>query len=84
MEAKEIVVGNYYRAKKPKKLFDGGYDDRRILYISQGQREVQYDSPTVGNGRRYPTITMERFLKWVGKQITEADYLNTTPFKEGQ
>ena len=79
MEAKDIKRGAFYRAKKPRKVIDGGYDDRRILWVSQDQLSIQYDSPTVGNGRRYPTIPMERFLKWVGKEVTKEEYMNTSP-----
>lgn len=31
---------------------------------------VQYDSPTVGRGRRYPTIPASKFLKWAGSDVT--------------
>lgn len=78
MEAKELKVGGFYRAKKPRKVIDGGYDDRRILWISQDGFRIQYDSPTISNGRHYPTIPTERFLKWVGKEITKEEYMNTS------
>jgi hypothetical protein len=78
MEAKDLKAGCYYRAKKPRRLFDGGFNDRKILWISKDGEKVQYDSPTIGIGRHYPTVSMERFLKWVGKEITKEDYINTS------
>jgi len=75
---KDLKAGAYYRAKKPRKMYDGGFNDRRILWISADREKVQYDSPTVGNGRHYPTVPTERFLKWVGKEITKEDYIDTS------
>ncbi len=69
MEAKDIVYGHVYRAKKPKAV--GVYqdvDDRQILWV--GTNSVQYDSPSVSFGKKQPTISMEKFLKWVGEDIT--------------
>ncbi len=77
MEVKDIIPNHFYRAKKPRRIIDGGYDDRRVLWISQSQDKVQYDSPTLDMGRHYPTIPMERFLKWVGREITREDYMLT-------
>jgi len=31
---------------------------------------VQYDSPTLKFGKKYPTIPLSKFLKWAGKEIT--------------
>jgi len=77
IEAKDLKAGAYYRAKKPRKVIDGGFNDRRILWISADREKVQYDSPTVVFARHYPTVSTERFLKWVGKEITKEDYMNT-------
>lgn len=33
--------------------------------------QVQYDSPSVKDGKKYPTITMTKFLKWAGKDVTD-------------
>ncbi len=43
--------------------------------MNEDKTKVQYDSPTIGNGRHYPTTTMEKFLKWAGKEITKEEYL---------
>lgn len=75
MEIKDIVVGNFYRAKKPIKLNDGGYNDRRVLWISEDKQKIQYDSPVIRQGSHYPIIQMEKFLKWTGKEITKDEYM---------
>ncbi len=74
---KDIHAGKYYRAKNPRRTLDGGYNDRRIIYVSRDRRHVQYDSYTVANGRNYPIILMEKFLSWAGKEITKEEYMNT-------
>jgi hypothetical protein len=73
----KIEAGKFYRAKKPVRCLDGGFNDRRILWVSRDGTHVQYDSPSVCNGRRYPTVPLEKFLKWVGKEITQEEYMNT-------
>ena len=78
IEAKDLKAGSYYRAKKPRKMFDGGFNDRRILWINPDGDKVQYDSPTVRDGRHYPTVSIEKFLKWVGKEITKEQYMDTS------
>jgi len=78
IEAKDLKAGSYYRAKKPRKVIDGGFNDRRILWISADRTKVQYDSPTVAFARHYPTVPIEKFLKWVGTEITKEDYMDTT------
>jgi len=78
LEAKDIIAGHYYRAAKPRKCLDGGYNDRGVLWINDRHDKVQYDGPAVATGRHYPTIPMEKFLKWVGSEITKEQYMNTT------
>lgn len=73
----KIEAGKFYRAKKPTKCEDGGFNDRHVLYVSRDGNRVQYDSPTIGQNRHYPTIELEKFLKWVGKEITKDEYMNT-------
>ena len=69
----EIERGHIYRAKKPKKveyLFQPAfYNDRQVLYVSDTR--VQYDSPTVRNGRKYPTVDRDKFEAWAGSDVTE-------------
>ena len=76
MNPEDLKLGCYYRAKKPQRVADGGFNDRKILWISEDLRQIQYDSYTVGLGRHYPTVPIEKFLNWVGKEITKEDYMN--------
>lgn len=74
MEAHELVAGNVYRAAKPARtgsVFNPVYNDRQILYINIDLDTVQYDSPTVRMNRHYPKVTVEKFLKWAGTDVTE-------------
>lgn len=32
---------------------------------------IQYDSPSVKNGKNYPTIPASKFIKWAAKNVTE-------------
>lgn len=64
-----IQVGKTYRAKRPLKQWGEVVNDREVLYISPNREFVQYDSRTVANGRHYPKVTMERFLKWAASEI---------------
>lgn len=67
-----LVVGGVYRAKKPKGVgpFPALYNDRQIKYL--GLDEVQYDSPSVKTGSRYPKISREKFLNWAGRDVTNS------------
>lgn len=66
----ELIRGHVYKAKKPRKVgvFDPLWDDRQILWV--GLDELQYDSPSVKIGKPYPRISIEKFLKWAGEDIT--------------
>jgi hypothetical protein len=64
----------WYRAKKPRRCIDGTYNDRWVLWVNEMRTSVQYDGPTVGLGRRYPTTTMEKFLKWADRRITADEH----------
>lgn len=73
MELSDLKVGNTYRAKKPApagNLFSPRYNDRQIIWMSDDKSVVQYDGPAVPFGRRFPKIPTEKFLKWVGEDIT--------------
>jgi hypothetical protein len=65
LTADDIKVGSVYRAKKR----PGDDTDRVVLYISPSREAVQYDSYAVANGRHYPTVPMETFLKWASHEI---------------
>lgn len=67
----ELIQGHIYEAKRPRPVaqgFDRVYNDRQILYVDQNR--VQYDSPSIGRGRHYPTINRADFEAWVGKDVT--------------
>ena len=70
-EPLELRVGRAYRAKKPKRcgIFSPKYDDRQIKWLSKFS--VQYDSPSVKNGRKYPTVSREKFLSWAARDVTD-------------
>lgn len=67
-----LQVGRVYRAKKPKGcgFIDQLCDDRLIKYIGP-RGEVQYDSPSVKTGKRYPVVTREKFIAWAARDVTD-------------
>lgn len=66
-----LIVGHVYEAKRPTVIgvFDRLINDRQIKWV--GLLEVQYDSPSVPNGRRYPKVSHEAFRKWAARDITD-------------
>lgn len=72
LTAKDIKIGQWYRAKRFQRGL-GCNNDRKVLWISPGRDKVQYDGDTVKAGRRYPTVTMEKFLKWASHEVTAAE-----------
>lgn len=74
MKIEDLKVGRVYRAKRPRVVhtLGGSYiNDRQILSISPFEDTIQYDSPKVGFGSKYPVISVEKFLKWAAKDITD-------------
>lgn len=73
----DIQVGKTYRAKKPTRYFYFSvgevFNDRTVLWISPDRTKVQYDGPAVKMGRHYPTVPMDKFVKWAGQQIQLAE-----------
>jgi hypothetical protein len=67
----ELTVGSIYRAKRPSNA-NGLVNDRVIRWMSFDKSEVQYDSPAVRFGARYPKVSAEAFLKWAGREIDES------------
>ena len=66
----ELIRNHFYSAKR--RQYIGLCDmlnDRQILHI--GLDSVQYDSPTVRDGRHFPTVTKERFLRWAMDDVTD-------------
>lgn len=74
MKIEDLKAGRVYRAKRPRVVhtLGGSYiNDRQILSISPFENTIQYDSPKVGFGSKYPVISVEKFLKWAAKDITD-------------
>lgn len=72
LTAKDILPGRCYEAKRPA---PSGFipqlcNDRQVKWVSPTSDYVQYDSPTVRYGRRYPKVSMEKFLTWAGRDVT--------------
>lgn len=82
----ELKVYKTYRAKKPRATtgWNSYVNDRTIVWM--GSEELQYDGPSVKNGSHYPKISIEKFLEWAEKDVTEelptGDYLPWAVFKE--
>lgn len=64
-----IQVGKTYRGKRFIKNSFDYTNDRYVVWISADKTKVQYDSDTVKTGRHYPTIEMDKFLKWVKMEV---------------
>lgn len=70
LTADDIQVNKTYRGKNPAAAgYDRALNDRTVLYISRSRTEVQYDSSAVGDGKEYPTVPMEKFLKWASHEV---------------
>ncbi len=67
----EILRGHIYRAKRPKPTVTGDFNDRMVLYINPLSGRIQYDSPTVRSGWKYPTVDHAQFEAWAGSDVTE-------------
>lgn len=66
----ELIAGHIYEAKRPAAIgiINPLINDRQIVWV--GLLEVQYDSPSVAMGRRFPRVTHEAFRKWAKRDIT--------------
>lgn len=73
----DLIVGHVYEAKKKQTNFCREINDRQILWIGKEfykdeyQEVIQYDSPTVRNGKRYPKVSVAEFLKWAKSDVTD-------------
>ena len=66
----ELIKNHVYSAKR--KQYIGLCDmlnDRQILHV--GLYSIQYDSPTIRDGRHYPTVLKDQFLKWAKNDVTD-------------
>jgi hypothetical protein len=74
----DLKVGNVYSAKRPRKVQPSFFhpdevylNDRQIRYINLLSDVVQYDSVTVDNGRHYPKVSIDAFLRWAAEDVTD-------------
>lgn len=72
LQAEDIQVGKTYRAKRPTQYLFGGFNDRTVIWMGANGM-VQYDGPAVKIGAKYPSVTMEKFLKWASYEVIEED-----------
>ena len=84
-----LEVGQLWRAKRPAPAgVFGDVNDRRILWMGKrsfaGGVSVQYDSPAVGNGRRYPTVTKAMFKAWAGELLTTESWTTWAQYQKGK
>jgi hypothetical protein len=63
-----VTAGRTYEGKTPRNS-GGLVNDRQVVWM--GIDSVQYDSPTVKWGQKLPTVSKEKFAKWVGADVTE-------------
>lgn len=66
----DIKVGRVYRGKKPSIAGGMFVNDRAVIWVGSIDG-VQYDSPSVAGGRRYPKVTTEQFRKWAARDVTD-------------
>jgi hypothetical protein len=64
----DLVVGGLYRGHGYNPMCD---NDRIIIWMDD--RYVQYDSYTIRNGRNYPTVEIEKFLRWAKERVVKGD-----------
>ena len=72
LTAADLNVGRTYRAKRPAPVGAGInrlVNDRTIRWIGAGQ--VQYDGPSVRFGAHFPRVSIETFLAWVARDVTD-------------
>ena len=70
IQPSSLVLGKTYRALRPARVgYLGEWNDRTIIHLTG--ISVQYDGPAVRIGRRYPTISRDKFCKWAAGVIEE-------------
>lgn len=66
-----LISGHVYRGKKVRVtgFINPVYDDRSIMYLDQDV--VQFDHPSLRNGKHYSKTTRERFIAWAARDATD-------------
>lgn len=69
----DIKPGRVFACKRPAPVgfLEPLLNDRMVMWVSSCKSEVQYDSPSVARGRRFPRVSMEKFLAWAVADVTE-------------
>ena len=65
MKAEDIHVHGVYRGKRR------GVSDRFVMFISSDRSVVQYDSDAVRIGQHFPSVSMDKFLRWAKEEISQ-------------
>jgi len=65
----DLIQGHIYSAKKEKVLWTGEFCDRMIIRL--WDTTLQYDSPAIKDGRRFPIVEIEKFLLWAKEDVTD-------------
>jgi hypothetical protein len=83
MTKEEIIVGHVYEARHVRYLdYERYYNDRCVCWMSSDRSSVQYDGPAVNIGSMRPVVSMEKFLLWAKKDVTEITPKGTWRRKE--
>lgn len=74
LRSEDVRVGRLYRGRRPhQNPFTQEWDDRIVLHVDRLGVNVQYDSTSVRNGRRYPSVAMEKFLRWASHEVCQRE-----------
>lgn len=65
-----LILNHIYRAATPRQV-GWHVNDRMIIYMDMMGWKLQYDSPSIRSGSRYPSVTVEDFLLWMSEDVTE-------------
>lgn len=63
-----LKVGHVYRGKRIRNC-KGLVNDRIIIWMNA--EEIQFDSPSVADGRHYPTVSIGKFIAWADRDVTK-------------
>ena len=70
MTTDDLKIGRAYRAKRPAPAGPISLvNDRQIKWLDAST--LQYDSPSVAEGRHFPRVSIESFLEWASHDVTD-------------
>lgn len=70
----DLKIGHVYSGKRRARtgpFMAPVWNDRQIKWIDSLGLQLQYDGPAVANGRHYPKIDVDAFLKWASHDVTD-------------